>query len=189
MSTQVLRIKNMVCDRCILAVKQTFAQLTIPVVSVSLGEVVTDDIVDEQTYKKLHVLLQELGFELLEDRKRQLVERIKNILIEQIHQSTDFLHINLSDYLSEQLKTDYRTLSKYFSEFEHQTLEHFVIVQKIERVKELLSYNELTLSQIADSLNYSSVAHLSNQFKKIMGITPSEYKNQAMKTRIPLDEL
>ncbi len=186
---EVIHIKNMVCDRCIMAVKSELDKLAIPVTSVILGEVVVDGSLSKETKEQLKTNLEQIGFELLEDKRHQLTERVKNIIIELIHHKHTQLHINLSDYISEQIGMDYSSISKQFSETEHTTIEKFVIAQKIERVKELISYNELTLSEIADHLHYSSVAHLSGQFKKITGITPSEYRNRELKDRKPLNEI
>jgi len=177
MEGETLFVKNMVCDRCILVVKQEFEKFEIPLQTVVLGKVVTRQKITNVAKQELAVSLTKLGFEFLEDKKLQLVERIKNVIVELIHRKKTLPQTNFSDYLSEQLDTDYHTLSKLFSAIEHTTVEKFVIAQKIERVKELLSYNELTLSEISDLLHYSSVSHLSNQFKKVTGVTPSEYKN------------
>lgn len=186
---EVVQIKNMVCDRCITAVQNEFEKLNIPTKSVVLGEVVTLDSISKETKNQLKANLENIGFELLEDKKHQLIERVKNIIIELIHHKHTQLNINLSDYIGDQIGMDYSSISKQFSESEHTTIEKFVIAQKIERVKELISYNELTMSEIADHLHYSSVAHLSGQFKKITGITPSEYKNAVLKDRKPLNEV
>lgn len=179
----------MVCDRCIMAVRSELDKLDIGTKSVVLGEVVVDAPLSKETKEILKNNLESIGFELLEDKKYQLTERVKNIIIELIHHKHTYLNINLSDYISEQIGVDYSSISKQFSETEHTTIEKFVIAQKIERVKELISYNELTLSEIADHLYYSSVAHLSGQFKKITGMTPSEYKNRELKDRKPLNEV
>jgi len=189
MNTERFMIKNMVCDRCILVVEQVFATLEIPVKHVVLGEVLSAGFVSEMKKKQLAERLQQLGFDILEDKKQQLVERVKTIIIDIVHHKQLLPHTNLSDYISEQLKSDYNTISKLFSVHEKTTVEKFIIAQKIERVKELLSYNELTLSEIADRMHYSSVAHLSTQFKKITGMTPSEYKNNSDKQRLPLHDV
>ncbi len=186
---EVLRIKNMVCDRCIMAVKSELEKLDIEPLSVTLGEVKVSGLISDDQKETLGTNLEKIGFELIGDKKHQLIEKVKNIIIELIHHKHTYLKINLSDYLSEQIELDYSYISKLFSETEHTTIEKFVIAQKIERVKELISYNELTLSEIADHLHYSSVAHLSGQFKKITGITPSEYKNGELKDRKPLNEV
>ena len=133
--------------------------------------------------------LEKVGFELIDNRKGQLIERAKTLLIELVHRQNNELRTNLSDYLSQQLGHDYSSLSTLFSEVEGTTIEKFYIAQKIERVKELLVYDELSLSEIAHLLNYSSVAHLSNQFKKITGLTPSHFKQIGAVKRKPLDEL
>jgi AraC-like DNA-binding protein len=184
---EVLHIKNMVCDRCIMAVSSELEKLNINAKTVLLGEVELYDTLNSEVKDQLRNNLEKIGFELLEDKKHQLTERVKNIIIDLIHHKHTYLQINLSDYISEQIGLDYSSVSKQFSETEHTTIEKFVIAQKIERVKELISYNELTLSEIADHLHYSSVAHLSGQFKKVTGITPSEYKNSELKDRKTLD--
>ncbi len=186
---EVISIKNMVCNRCITAVESELDKLNIKAKSVSLGEVVLVDFLDKSIKNELKDNLEKIGFELLEDKKLQLNERVKNVIIDLIHHKHTQLNINLSDYISEQIGTDYSIISKQFSELEGTTIEKFVIAQKIERVKELISYNELTLSEISDQLHYSSVAHLSGQFKKITGITPSDYKKQDLKERKPLNEV
>lgn len=184
---EVLHIKNMVCDRCIMAVNSELDKLRINAKTVVLGEVELYVPLTSEVKHELKNNLEKIGFELLEDKKHQLIERVKNSIIELIHHKHTFLNINLSDYISQQIGTDYSSISKQFSETEHTTIEKFVIAQKIERVKELISYNELTLSEIADHLHYSSAAHLSGQFKKVTGMTPSEYKNSELKDRKTLD--
>lgn len=186
---EILHIKNMVCDRCITAVRSELEKLDIDAKSVVLGEVELTSFIDPETKNQLRDNLEKIGFELLEDKKHQLTERVKNIIIELVHHKNTQLNINLSDYISEQIGGDYSSISKQFSETEHTTIEKFFIAQKIERVKELISYNEWTLSEISDHLHYSSVAHLSGQFKKITGMTPSEYKNKELKDRKPLNEV
>lgn len=179
----------MVCDRCIMAVKSELDKLDIAVESIVLGEAQLRDSLNPEIKEQLRGNLKKIGFELITDKRHQLTEKVKNIIIELIHHKHTYLNINLSDYISEQIGLDYSYISKLFSETEQITIEKFVIAQKIERVKELISYNELTLSEIADHLHYSSIAHLSGQFKKITGMTPSEYKNQGLKDRKPLNEI
>jgi len=189
MDGETIYIKNMVCDRCILIVQQEFSKLEIPIKSIVLGEVTTRDRVSNENIQKLSISLKHLGFELLENKNMRIVERVKNIIIDLIHRQQVLPQTNLSDYLSQQIGMDYNTISKTFSNTEHKTIEKFVISQKIERAKELISYNELTLNEIADLLHYSSVAHLSNQFKKVVGVTPSEYKKNSKKERFSLDNV
>jgi AraC family transcriptional regulator len=183
-----LYIKNMVCNRCILVVKQELQKLAIDHCNVSLGEVETTTELTQEQRTKLASRLDALGFEVLDDNKQQLIEKIKNIIISYIHHSDDEIHQNFSDILSASLYKDYSYLSKLFSEVEGITIERFIINHKIERIKELIIYDEQSLSQIAFKLNYSSVAHLSNQFKKVTGLTPSHFKKLGEK-RKPLDKI
>ncbi len=132
---------------------------------------------------------QKWGLELMDDKKSMLIEKIKNVIIESIHYSDEQLQINFSNYLSEKLNYDYTYLANLFSEVEGTTIEHFIIGHKIERVKELIVYDELSLTEIAWKLHYSSIAHLSNQFKKITGLTPSYFKQLRQKRRTSLDNL
>lgn len=180
----------MVCDRCKTAVKTEFEKLGFNPVSVSLGEVeiASPSITVEESHE-LKSALQKLGFELLEDKKQQLTEQIKASLIELVHYTDDVLKVNLSAYLSQKLDLEYAYLSAVFSEMENNTIEKYFIQQKIEKVKELLTYGEKSLSEIANLLNYSSVAHLSAQFKKVIGQTPTEYKLFQNNTRKTLDQI
>ena len=179
----------MVCDRCKTAVKSAFLELGLSPVSVTLGEVeIASPSITVAQSDKLKSALQQLGFELLEDRKKQIVAQIKATIVELVHYATEPLKINLSDYLSNKLDTEYSTLSAIFSENEPLTIEKFIIKQKIEKAKELLTYGEKSLSEIAFLLNYSSVAHLSAQFKKITGQTTSAFKQSKLAGRKTLDK-
>lgn len=178
MAETKLNIKNMVCPRCIMAVQGVFDNLNIPVKSLQLGEVLTDEAVGEKEKQKLNAELKALGFELLEPGKTALMSEIKSLIIKQIHYSDEPLQVNFSTYLAENLHHDYSYLSRLFSSIESVTIEKFITRQKIEKVKELLFYDELTLSEIAHQLDYSSVAHLSSQFKKETGMTPTAFKKQ-----------
>jgi AraC-like DNA-binding protein len=171
-----LFIKNMVCDRCILVVQQELKKLDLDYTQVSLGEAELRSDVNEPTLLQLEKNLSALGFELLDDSKKQLIEKIKTTVIQHIHYSQEQQHVKFSEYISSALHKDYSSLSKLFSEVEGITLEQYLIRQKIERVKELIVYDERSLSQIAFDMGYSSVAHLSSQFKKITGLTPSHFK-------------
>lgn len=173
---QKLHIKNMVCPRCIATVEELFKQEHIAVHYVNLGEVETVDALDEQQVLSIEAHLKTNGFELLKDHSAVLISKIKNIIIEQIQQKDNRLNINFSSLLSEKLHHDYSSLSKLFSSVEGITIERYLVKQRIEKVKELLFYNQLNLSEIADRMNYSSVAYLSSQFKKETGMTPSEFK-------------
>ena len=186
-----LYIKNMVCDRCIMAVNTELINMNIEPKSISLGEIdLGDKELTTDQLTKLSVNLENLGFELIDDKKTRMIDRIKTIIIEQVHYQGHQRPVKLSVYLSEDLNYDYNYLSNLFSSIEGITIEHFHIQQRIERVKELLVYDEFTLSEIAYQLGYSSVAYLSNQFKKVTGLTPSYYKQlKDNKQRKPLDKL
>lgn len=183
-----LYIKNMVCPRCIMAVENIFKDLSIATLDVRLGEVVLNDPIDKNQTAVLRKELDKLGFELLDNSQQQLIEQIKAIVIKQVHY-TDEQNSNISDRLVSELHRDYSYLSKLFSTTEGITIEHFAILQKIERVKELLTYDQLNLSEIADELSYSSVSHLSAQFKKITGLTPTQFKQQGIDLRRGLEEI
>jgi AraC family transcriptional regulator len=181
-------IKNMVCPRCISAVGKTFSEINIEPLQVLLGEVtIANDLSIEQT-EVLKQKLESLGFELLDDNRKQQIEKIKLIIINHIHHLED-KRFTFSETISSELHKEYSQLSKLFSSTEGITIEQFVILQKTEKVKELLAYNQMSLSEIADRLGYSSVAHLSAQFKKITGFTPSQFKLQGIHLRKPLDNL
>lgn len=184
-----LFIKNMVCNRCIMAVQHELDKLDLPVKSVSLGEVVLDGELTTGQKQDLDQALAPLGFEIIDDRKSRIIEQIKNIIIDLVHHQDNDARSNLSDVLSSKLHHDYNYLSKLFSEVEGMTIEKYFIAQKIEKVKELLVYDELSLSEIAHRMNYSSVAYLSNQFKKVTGLTPSHFKQIGKDRRKPLDEV
>lgn len=184
-----LHIKNMVCDRCKMVVKAELEKLGHQPVSVELGEVVLEKELSAEEKVNIDKNLQTLGFSLIDDKKSRLIEKIKNLIIELVHRQNSTLKINLSDYLSSQLNHDYNYMTNLFSEVEGTTIEKYFIAQKIEKVKELLVYDELTLSEIAWQLNYSSVAHLSSQFKKVTGLTPSHFKNIRAQKRKPLDKV
>jgi len=169
-------IKNMVCSRCILMVKSVLDHLRIKVKTVTLGEVDVEEKLSQNQEKELAIQLKNLGFEIIDDRKSKLIAKIKNIIITIVHHQPQNIQVNLSSFLSEQLATDYSTLSQLFSNIEGTTIEQYYITQKIERVKELIVYDELSLKQIAFQLGYSSVAYLSNQFKKVTGLTPTHFK-------------
>lgn len=187
-----LFIKNMVCDRCVLVVRQELEKLGVTAERITLGEVDLMEDLPEEKLKRFEASLKELGFERLDDRKARVIESIKQTVIEIIHHSeSQKLKTNWSTLLSEKLHYDYNYLSSLFSSVEGVTLEQYIIRQKIEKVKELLFYNELTLSEIAYQLGYSSVAHLSGQFKKVTGFTPSQMKKgrNPDATRKPLDRI
>ena len=184
-----LFIKNMVCNRCIMVVQNELEKLGLTVKNIKLGEVTLDKELAENVKTNLVQALTVLGFELIDDKKSRIIEKIKNIIIELVHHQNNDAKTNLSDVLSSQLHHDYNYLSNLFSEIEGTTIEKYFIAQKIEKVKELLVYDELSLSEIAFRLNYSSVAYLSNQFKKVTGLTPSYFKQIKEGKRKPLDKL
>nr|WP_315222956.1 AraC family transcriptional regulator [uncultured Flavobacterium sp.] len=185
----ILYIKNMVCGRCKMVVKSEFNQLGLPTISVELGQVELKEAITESQKEILLKNLQAIGFDIIDDKKSITAEKIKNLIVDLVHHKNNELKINLSDYLVENLHQDYSTLSNLFSELENITIEKYFISQKIEKVKELLVYNELSLSEIADILNYSNVAHLSNQFKKVTGFTPTHFKQLKDKKRIQIENL
>jgi YesN/AraC family two-component response regulator len=184
-----LYIKNMVCIRCKMIVKDELLKLGVHAVRVELGEAELTHAITTQQHDQVKTALHKWGLELIDDKKSMLIEKIKNVIVESIHYSDEQLHINFSDYLSEKLNYDYTYLSNFFSEVEGTTIEHFIIAHKIEKVKELLVYNELNLTEIAWKMHYSSVAHLSNQFKKVTGLTPSHFKLLKKKRRDTLENL
>lgn len=184
-----LYIKNMVCGRCEMAVKSELEKMELPVISIKLGEIELSRELAQDETEKLANNLKSLGFELLEDEMSKTIEQIKNLVIDLVHYRNEKIKVNLSTYLSEDLRQDYSALSKLFSESEGITIEHYFIAQKIEKAKELLVYGELTLSEIAVQLNYSNVAHLSNQFKKVTGFTPTHFKKLEENTRKQIDSL
>lgn len=190
MDTLKLHIKNMVCDRCKRVVGEELAKLGYDVLSVSLGEAEISSPTGGFAVEQIRNVLEECGFELLDDRKTQLIEQVKLALIELVHQQGEAdLHINTSDYLATKLAMDYSYLSSLFSAHEGITIEKYLILQRVERVKELLVYNELSLKEIAYKLGYSSVAHLSNQFKKVTGLTPSYFKEVKENKRKTIDQV
>ncbi|MEL1239497.1 AraC family transcriptional regulator [Flavobacterium flavipallidum] len=182
-------IKNMVCGRCEMVVKSLFESMNISVLSVKLGEVEIDASLNESEKQQLSEQLKALGFELLDDKISKTIERIKNLIVTLVHHQNEQLKMNLSSYIADDLKQDYSVLSNMFSENEGITIEHYFISQKIEKVKELMNYNELSLSEIAFQLNYTDVAHLSNQFKKITGMSPTAYKQSQENSRREIDKL
>ena len=185
-----LYIKNMVSIRCKMIVKEELLKLGLHHIVVDLGEVEIIETMTATQHEQIKMALLRSGLELMDDKKSMLIEKIKNVIIQLIHYSDDQpLTTNFSDYLTEKLSLDYTYLANLFSEVQGITIERYIINHKIERVKELLVYDELTLTAIAFKLNYSSVAHLSNQFKKITGLTPSHFKKMKHKRRIVLENL
>ena len=172
-----------------MAVKEALKETGLHFIVVDLGEVeVMEDLSAEQR-DQLKALLVHSGLELMDDKRAVLIEKINNVITEMIHHSDEVPKVNYSDYISEKLDYDYTYLSNLFSEVKGITIQQFIIVHKIERAKELLLYNELTLTEISYKLHYSSVAHLSNQFKKVTGLTPSHFKQMKDKKRSPIEEI
>lgn len=178
-----LYIKNMVCLRCQMAVKSELDKLGLHHTKVEIGETEIMEVLTSEQENNLSRSLEKIGLELLHDKKHIMVEKIKTIIIELVHYNDEQIKTNLSDYLSEKLNHNYTYLSNLFSEVKGTTIENFYLTNKIERVKELLVYDELNLSEIAWKMHYSSVAHLSNQFKRMTGLTPSHFKNLRSKNR------
>ena len=174
----------MVCIRCKMVVKSELEKLGLHYISVDLGEVDILEEISAEQLASLRIALKKTGLELMDDKKNILVEKIKTIIIEMVHYTDDQIKINLSDYLSEKLNYNYTYLANLFSEVKGITIEQFYLAHKIEKVKELLVYDELNLTEIAWKLHYSSVAHLSNQFKKMTGLTPTHFRNLKSKGRL-----
>ena len=179
----------MVCNRCIMVVKQELEKLKLTPLQISLGEVEFTKQPTQKQLAEINDALKVLGFELLDDQKQQLIEQIKNLLIKQVQSGEMEEHFSLTNFLTKKIKKDYSNLSRLFSEVEGITIEQFFILQKIEKVKEWLVYGELNLNEISYLLGYSSVAHLSAQFKKITGLTPSHFKQLGDKNRYALDKV
>lgn len=184
-----LHIKNMVCNRCILVVKSELEKLGLNYLSVELGEVTFQKEISKEEKTEISKQLEALGFEILDDANSKTIEKIKSILIDLIQNKNNDINITISDYLKEKLHQDYNKLSNLFSEVEGISIEKYLINLKVEKVKELIVYNELTLSEIANLLHYSSSAHLSNQFKKVTGFSPSYFKKMKGSKRTQLDQL
>ncbi|MEK6782702.1 MAG: AraC family transcriptional regulator [Bacteroidota bacterium] len=182
-------IKYMVSNRCKMAVKEELKKLGLHFVVVDLGEVeIMEDLTVEQR-DQLKIALLQSGLELMDDKRAVLIEKINNVITEMIHYSDEVPKMNYSDYISKKLDYDYTYLSNLFSEVKGITIQQFIIIHKIERAKELLLYDELNLTEISYKLHYSSVAHLSNQFKKVTGLTPSHFKQMKDKKRCPIEEI
>lgn len=179
----------MVSLRCKLSVREELLKLGLRYVTVDLGVADIHEDITEKQREQLKINLLKSGLELLDNKKSILVERIKNVITEMIHYTDELPDTNYSDYISEKLEYDYTYLSNVFSEVKGITIQQFIIINKIERVKELLLYDELNLTEIAYKLHYSSVAHLSNQFKKITGLSPSYFKQLKLKRKGNLENL
>ncbi|UZD23356.1 AraC family transcriptional regulator [Algoriphagus halophytocola] len=185
----LIYVKNMVCPRCIASVSDTLDQLEITFTSVDLGKIRLESPLNSRQTIQLAETLKNHGFELLENGKSTLISQIKSILIERIQHSDENKSENYSSFISESLNHEYTYLSRLFSQVEGITIEKYITKLKVERIKELIFYQEKTLSEIADLLNYSSVAYLSAQFKKETGMSPSQFKKQGLGKRKGLDEV
>jgi AraC-like DNA-binding protein len=179
----------MVSLRCKMVVKEELQKLGLHFIVVDLGEIEIMEEISDQQREKLKTALLNSGLELMDDKRAVLIEKIKNVIVEMVHYSDELPRINYSDYISEKLNYDYTYLSNLFSEIKGITIQQFIIVHKIERVKELLFYDELNLTEISYRLQYSSVAHLSNQFKKVTGLTPTAFKHLKLKNRSTIEEI
>ncbi len=189
-ATTEIHIKNMVCDRCIMAVRQIFRKSGIEPLKVELGTVLLAREPDPGRKEDLRNALADYGFEMIDDRRSRMLERIMTAVIELVHYSQDTPgKVSLSEYLSGKCHSDYSALSKLFSEMKGMSIEKYYIAQRVERVKELLVYDEMTISEIADMMGYSSPAHLSAQFKSVTGLSPREFRALKHKPMIPLDKV
>lgn len=179
----------MVSARCKMAVKEELKKLGLHFIVVDLGEVEIMENISTEQREQLRMALHNSGLELMDDKKAILIEKIKNSIIEMVHHSDGESNVNFSDFLSEKLDHNYTYLANLFSEVQGTTIEQFMIAHKVERIKELIIYDELNITEIAWKMNYSSVAHLSNQFKKMTGLTPSHFKQLKDKKRTPIEEI
>lgn len=184
-----LYIKYMVSNRCKMVVKEELKKLGLHFIVVDLGEVEIMENISIEQREELKMILFNLGLELMDDKKAVLIGKIKNVIIEMVHHTDEMIKVNFSNFLSEKLNHDYTYLSNLFSEVQGTTIEQFIISHKIERIKELIIYGELNITEIAWKMNYSSVAHLSNQFKKVTGLSPSHFKQLKDKRRSPIEEI
>ena len=179
----------MVSNRCKTAVKEEMKKLGLHFVMVDLGEVEIMENISGPQRLQLQAGLIKVGLQLMDDKRSMLIEKIKIVIIEMVHHSEEVVKINFSNFLSEKLHHDYTYLANLFSEVQGTTIEQFIISHKVERIKELIIYDELNISEIAWKMNYSSVSHLSNQFKKVTGLSPSHFKQLKSKKRIPIEEI
>lgn len=179
----------MVSTRCKMAVKEELKKQGLHFMVVDLGEVeIMENITIEQR-EQLKAALLLSGLELMDDKRAVLIERIKNVIVQMVHHSDEVVKVNFSNFLSEKLNHDYTYLANLFSEVQGTTIEQFLISHKVERIKELIIYGELNITEIAWKMNYSSVAHLSNQFKKVTGLSPSHFKQLKDKRRSPIEDI
>lgn len=179
----------MVSSRCKMAVKEVLKTLGLHYIVVDLGEVDIMETISAEQRDELKKALLASGLELMDNKRAMLIEKIKNTIVEMVHHSDEIIKVNFSDYLSQKLNHDYTYLANLFSEIQGTTIEQFIISHKVERIKELIIYDELNITEIAWKMNYSSVAHLSNQFKKVTGLSPSHFKQLKVKRRSPIEEI
>ncbi|WP_411273072.1 helix-turn-helix domain-containing protein [Daejeonella sp.] len=184
-----LYIKNMVSIRCKMIVKEELTKLGLHYIIVELGEVDIMENISLEQWEEVKAALFLSGLELMDDKRSVLIERIKNTIVEMVHHTNEMVKTNFSDFLSKKLNHDYTYLANLFSEVQGTTIEKFIIAHKVERIKELIIYGELNITEIAWKMNYSSVAHLSNQFKKVTGLSPSHFKQLKNKRRSPIEEI
>lgn len=189
MTPMMLYVKNMVCRRCKIMVTETLVRLGYRPISVELGEVRLEQEAGAAEKAEIAKALSALGFELIDDRKSRTIEKVKTLVVNLVHHGNAKLKTNLSHYLAGEIGQDYSALSNLFSEVEGITIEQYFIAQRIEKVKELLMYDELSLGEIADMLNFSTGAHLSNQFKKVTGFTPTYYRQLKDRKRKQIDDI
>jgi len=179
----------MVSTRCKMVVKEELKKLGLHFIMVELGEIEIMENISGEQREQLNAALLHSGLELMDDKRAVLIEKIKIVITEMVHYSDELPTMNYSDYISEKLNYDYTYLSNIFSEVKGITIQQFIIIHKIEKIKELIIYDELSITEIAERMNYSSVAHLSTQFKKITGLTPSHFKKMKDKRRSPIEEI
>lgn len=184
-----LYIKYMVSNRCKLSAEEELKKLGLHAIVVDLGEIEIIENITEDQRALLKIGLQASGLELMDDKRAVMIERVKNVIIEMIHHSDEFPSMSYSDHISQKLSYDYTHLADTFSAVKGVTIQQFIIAHKIERIKELIIYDELNITEIARKMNYSSVAHLSGQFKKITGLSPSHFKQLKNKRRTPIEEI
>src|ERR1035437_3423330 len=179
----------MVSNRCKMVVKEELRKLGLHFIVVDLGEVEIMEEITTELKEKFKEGLIHSGFELMDDKRSVLIGKIKNVIIEMVHHSDELVKINFSVFLSDKLQHDYTYLANLFSEVQGITIEHFIINHKIERIKELIIYDELNMTEIAHKMNYSSVSHLSNQFKKVTGLSPSHFRKFKIKKLTPIEDI
>jgi AraC-like DNA-binding protein len=179
----------MVSNRCKMVVKEELKKLGLHYIIIDMGVVEIMENINQELHEKIRTALKKSGLELMDDKKAVLIEKIKNVIIEMVHYMDELPKTNFSDYLSEKLNYNYTYLANLFSEIQGTTIEKFIIFHKIERIKELIMYDELNITEIAWNMHYSSVAHLSNQFKKITGLSPSHFKLLKNKRRIAIEDI